>query len=768
MSAVDFVDYTNVTEIEKFEFKLNNLMKGLRESADNNDAIPFVMLQFREVDFKLSRISSLDDDPILRGIPNFRYDNLIQKSFDLNELWLLECTDKSRVVSEATGRLLLGALIQASGNGEASFVHLGEMEKSETYIGFRKRNATECKSEYFETFSNVNFADSDSNILESAQLILEWLPNDLRITFPGFCGYFDAWHPIERIQVTCVWPQIPRDGLNFKREELESAPIWIAEYEESELEGVPLRNTTLRSIQSTHLREVLFTEMGNVKLVNIIVTRDQNTRVSDSIESVYEALAQAYRRETEKMETDVTARYNFIPKRVQETMRIERLNESASLIWRQFIRALETAWNDLNPIKTTDFNSSGEIENSVKLINWCIEREIEWQGLLKEHALLRKLYRIPPRQQYTEPIDAKIEAMEGKLTDALAEMSELKRELEYNGSEYTAEITDTEFDSSRKVLTFLFSHSVYEPVVLNCEPPPSKFMTKSLLNTPLAGEVIALNQLREDMRVFKAWNAEICAVACIINKSDGAVNVDPVDNKVSNNSNNVQVDLGFIGFLQWHSPNDVESSENGVFVSQRMRDNEGQWLNLWRGKKSDSNSDSERCIDSDSHGDSDNNTYDSHTLQLSQLVSFNHRALLGQVLSDLALKTDLRLLLESATPFLMRRAVELLGLEAEKILEEVIEANDGNGDYPLDELNRLLDVHEKELTKRLALEALCADIFASDAKRVLVSRENQREFLMNKQHEFKVKRKEVVKRGSGSEFRELVSGFEAIKVELSY
>lgn len=751
MSAADFVDYTNVTEMEKVEFKLANLMKSISSEApaefeNCTDYLITREFQFREVDFRLSKIQS-KDDPILRGIPHFRFTGPIQKSFDLSDFWLLECVDKHRVVSEATGRLLLGALIQAGRRDEAVFVRLGDMENIGKFLGFRKA----AQSEYFETFTGAQGKETTVNetddSVQSAQVVLEWLPGDLRINFPGFSGYFDAWHPIERVEVKCVWPQIPREGLKFKWHELESAPIWLAEFEESD-QIIPLRNSTLRSIQSAHLREVLFTEMGATKMLEILVTRDLKlTTISSSIESVFEAMAQIYRRETEKMEKDFSNSFNFIPKRVQETMRWERINESFSFLWRRFIKSIEEAWNNLAAIDLAGISDdSGEIENSLKLINWCIKRELEWQELLNDHVLLRRLYRIPPRHQYRDKptIDEKIEEMEGKLASGLEEMRQLTTEDEIvNEEEFVdcaeAEAEDEDDDYERKALGHIRDFVVYEPVVLNCEPPSNKILTKSLLNTPLAGETIALNQLKEDIRVFKAWNKEICGVECFINKLDGRMQMER-----AKEGDDVVVSLGFIGFLLWHSPNDLEFlDDDGVFVSQRMRDDSGQWINLWR----------ESHIASPAA---------SQSLNLNKQVSFNHRSILGQVLSDLTLKTDLKQLLESATPFVTGRAAELLGCEAEKILEGEIA---GGEKYPLDAINAKLDEHEKELTLTLSLEALCGDIFTPRTRRLLVPKDTQRQFLLNKQHEFKVTKNETVRDGM---FREMVGGFEGIKVKLPY
>lgn len=691
---------------------------------------------------------------ILKEIPHFRFASspIISKCFDLSQFWLLECVEKGRVVSEATGRLLLSALLQQSTASSPSFVRIGETFTSEKFLGFSN------KSEYFETFPNT--ATDDFKIASArAQVVLEWVPTNLRITFPGFSGYFDSVHPIERIQVRCIWPKTPRDGLNFTRQELQGAPIWVAEYEESDTVVSPLRNTMLRSIQAAHLREVLFTPMGDTCLISIQVAREgKYPKTIDSLEMVWTIMAQVYRSETERLEKDLAFRYNFIPKRVLEAMRWERLNEAFSLIWRRFIKSVEGCWNDLRPMKVVA-NVFGEIENGLNLVNWCIERELSWQETLKNHSLLRKLYKIPARHVYQAQememltVDEKIDKLKDRLESGFNELGRKSLSDEDRGEDEEFQDCDSfedcpETETITKTKTILEhgydlkGHVVYEPVTLNCEPPPTKFLTRSLLKNPLAGDVIAMNQLREDMRVFKAWNEEVCLVACKLD-SNGELEIG--DGRAPEASKECTIDLGFVGFLLWHSPNDVELLEGKIVISQRMRDFEGQWLKLWRESQ-----ESEDLVPP----------------SLNKQVSFNHRALLGQVISDLILKTDLKTLLESATPHLTRKAAELLGSEAESILkEEESLAEFANENYPLDRVNERLDAHELAMSKSLTLEALCSDIFPS-AKMALVSSDYQREFLLNEQHEFKVVRREIV--GGDGVYRELVSGFEAVRIKLPY
>ena len=725
---------------------------------------------FRGVNFRLTKINTIPNE-ILKEIPHFRFieePQKISKSFDLKEFWQLECVEKGRVLSEATGRLLLGTLIQINPN-LAVFVRVGESFSSEKYIGYSSRPC-----EYFETFPSAGFSESSSSdvfVPDSAQVVLEWFPSNLRLNFPGFSGYFDSVHPIERIQVCCIWPQIPRAGLQFKRDDLQGAPIWIVEYEESE-DAVHLRNKMLRSIQAEHLREVLFTPTGEAPLISIQASRDGKflPKTIDTINLVWETMAQVYRAETEKLEKDSSFRYNFIPKRVTEVMRYERIHEAFSLIWRRFVGSVERSWNELKLIpfeSDLDRNIPGEIENSILLINWCIQRELEWQGSLKDHVLLRKLYRIPERYLYqvTETVtdDEKIEQLKEKLETGLADLGRtLSGDTEHNSAEFSDEFVDCADESDdadpqyvRNVLKLdydLKGHVVYEPVTLNCEPPPNKFLTRSLLKNPMAGDVIAVNQLKEDMRVFKAWNEEICGVQCIL-EDGGILNIGEHCSGAGNVVT-VTIDLGFVGFLFWHSPNDVELKEGQLVISQRMRDSDGQWLKMWT-------EDSKIEIDDESNV----------PVSFSRRVSFNHRALLGQVMSDLTLKTDLRLLLESGTPWFTRKAAELLGNEAQELLdrEEQRARSEGDGAYPLDAINLLLDEHESKLAKSLTLQALCPDIFspADTGKISLVAGEAQREFLLNaEQHDFTEKRKEIVGREGG--FRELLSGFEAIRIKLPY
>ncbi len=235
---------------------------------------------------------------------------------------------------------------------------------------------------------------------------------------------------------------------------------------------------------------------------------------------------------------------------------------------------------------------------------------------------------------------------------------------------------------------------------------------------------------------------KICGINCEIDEN-GFLKIidlkDEIDSKL--------FDLGFVGFLLWHSPNDVELINGNVMISQRMRDVEGQWLKLWETETGEE--------------------ADDDRISLNKRVSFNHRALLGQVISDLTLKTNLKTLLEGATPFLTRKAAELLGTDAENILnEEESHAESSNENYPLDSVNNLLNDCESRMTKSLTLQALCSDIFPSDSETVLVSGERQREFLLNEEHDFKIIRKEII--GKDGEFRELISGYESIRIKLEY
>jgi hypothetical protein len=748
----DFVDYTNATELEKFTFNLSRFMSESHASDSGNISY---QLNFRGVDFELSKIR-VKEEEILKGIPHFRFnENLLAKCFDLDKFWLLECVEMGRVVSEATGRLLLGALIQ-NRSELPCFVRIGQVKQSEKYLGFRWRSEAKCDfnfnfnfTEYFETFTEnevkFQYGDQDFNVT-SAQIILEWLPQNLRVGYPGFSGYFDSWNPIEKIRVRCVWPQIPREGIKFVREELQTAPILIAEFEESE-EKLALRNSTLRSIQAGHLREILFTPMGTSPLISFPSIKEvESAKEIKTIKALYEAMAIIYRKETERLETDFTFKYNFIPKRVLEVMRWERLNETFSLLWRRFLKAIELNWNNLEVIEVDDLvgeRESSEIEKSLNLINWCIKRELEWEAALNDHLLLKRLYKIPARHKYLSKrtVDDKIEELGEKLERDLKGVGEVLDSEEF--SDCLDEKLSSTTKCERKVLVLeqdynLNGNIVYEPVVLNCEPPPSKLLTKSLLKNPLAGDVIALNQLKEDMRVFKAWNEEICGVSCSLN-SEGLMEFDESGS----------MDLGFIGFLLWHSPNDIELSGaevSNLKVSQRMRDKDGQWLKMWTATADESD--------------------DTCGLSLNKQVSFNHRGMLAQVISDLTLKTDLSQLLESATPFLTRRATELMNEEAITILD-LIEGEAVDGNYPLDRINEELDEYEISKTKSLVLQALCSNVFKDpEVTQVLVAGDEERRFLLSRQHEFKAVKKEII--GTDGGFRELVDNYEGIVIKSSY
>jgi hypothetical protein len=880
---MDFEDFTNVTELERFTSKLTILIEKLLLESEENLTIEGCsvseQLKFREVSFKLSfSFTPQHGVNCFSGIPHFCYSSegvSLQRIFDLSSFWLLECVESGRIVSEATGRLLLGSLVQACSSHCNSlvfnlFVRTGEVEKSEKYFGFQL--GPEMRR-YFETFP-----DSPSSYFErwsSAQITLEWLPNNLRINYPGFSGYFDSWHPVERVKVECVWPQRPIEKIvNFSRTELQSAPIWRASYETAdEAERVPLRNSMLRSLQAAHLREVLFTPMGEMKLVAIPTTPNPSGKVVTDLNCLYDCLTSLYISETERLEKDSAFRFSFIPKRIVEAMRWERLNESISLLWKRFIRSLEAQWNELvvNVNAKNDVNmnmnmnmnmnvnvniendnsacGSDQLERSLLLIDWCIKRELEWKASFKESGQLRKLYRnIPERHLYPsvdedskrhqESLDDRIEAVRGRLEGSLKAISDLNG----SGNEHETEDEEEEFIGKENVIATINGHCVLEPIILNCEPPPSGFLTRSLLNNPLAGEIVALNQLKEDMRVFKAWNPSLKGISCKVSKLNGVVyfkneeeeededkeeDNDNIDNDNDNNDNDndnndndndnndndndnndndndnndndndnndndnddndnddsfIRMDIGYLGFLMWHSPNDIEKEKNGnddyyndndgnnlLVISQRMRDSNGQWYELWH-------EDEEKESTKDEANDNNNNS----SWNFAQRVSFNHRSLLGQVLSDLAVQMDLRQLLENATPSLTRKAVELFASSEAIQLLKIEEESCDYGNYPLDAINASLDAFERGKTDSIAIEALTGGIFNrvnnnnnnnnySDS--VLVNSDAERLFLLNSEHEFKTTRKElVVVEESGDEriYWEGVSGFEGESVKLSY
>jgi hypothetical protein len=838
---MDFEDFTNVTELERFTSKLTLLIEKLLLESEENLTIEDSVseqLKFREVSFKLSfSFTPQQGVNCFSGIPHFCYSSegvSLQRIFDLSSFWLLECVEGGRIVSEATGRLLLGSLVQACSSHCNSlvfnlFVRTGEVEKSEKYFGFQL--GPEMRR-YFETFP-----DSPSSYFErwsSAQITLEWLPNNLRINYPGFSGYFDSWHPVERVKVECVWPQRPIEKIvNFSRTELQSAPIWRASYETAdEAERVPLRNSMLRSLQAAHLREVLFTPMGEVKLVAIPTTTTQSGKVVTDLNCLYDCLTSLYISETERLEKDSAFRFSFIPKRIVEAMRWERLNESISLLWKRFIRSLEAQWNELavNVNAKNDMNmnmnvnnendnsacGSDQLEKSLLLIDWCIKRELEWKASFKESGQLRKLYRnIPERHLYAsvdedskrhqESLDDRIEAVRGRLEGSLKAISDL------NGSGNENETDEEEeFIGKENVIATINGHCVLEPIILNCEPPPSGFLTRSLLNNPLAGEIVALNQLKEDMRVFKAWNPSLKGISCKVSKLNGFVyfkneneekeeeednDNEYNDNEYNDNNDNeyndndidsdnddsfIRMDIGYLGFLMWHSPNDIEKEKNGngnddndnygnnlLVISQRMRDSNGQWFELWH-------EDEEKESTRNEANDNNNNS----SWNFAQRVSFNHRSLLGQVLSDLAVQMDLRQLLENATPSLTRKAVELFASSEAIQLLKIEEESCDDGNYPLDAINASLDAFERGKTDSIAIEALTGGIFNrvdnnnnNKSDSVLVNSDAERLFLLNSEHEFKTTRKElVVVEESGDEriYWEGVSGFEGESVKLSY
>jgi hypothetical protein len=199
------------------------------------------------------------------------------------------------------------------------------------------------------------------------------------------------------------------------------------------------------------------------------------------------------------------------------------------------------------------------------------------------------------------------------------------------------------------------------PFTLNCQPPPPNLPLPHA--APLAGEVVALAQLKSDMCAFKAANEDLLAAS----EQDA-----------------------FTAFLLWHSPNDVEvDADSGeALVSSRMLDPSGQWQQLWHECQPQP-----LCPA----------TFRSH-------VSFNHRSLAGQLLSDWSIKWTLQMLLEATVPTIIQSVVqkqsELLALLGRKEAVNDLDELCGQIPFPLDKLTEALDEQERLIADEVALRQL--------------------------------------------------------------
>lgn len=165
---------------------------------------------------------------------------------------------------------------------------------------------------------------------------------------------------------------------------------------------------------------------------------------------------------------------------------------------------------------------------------------------------------------------------------------------------------------------FNFESDIWIPLTLNCQPPPPNLPLPP--SAPLAGDIVALAQLKSDMAAFKAANPDLLQPGRDWD--------------------------AFTAFLLWHSPNDVETDPDTAkpVVSSRMLDPAGQWQELWRESEPRPLSPA---------------TFRAH-------VSFNHRSLAGQLLADWSTQWDAQMLLEALVPDIIRsmadRQSELLQL----------------------------------------------------------------------------------------------------------
>lgn len=647
----DFVDFTNATELERFTAKLT------KKSTEK--------LDFKGVEFELLNVEERTiQNEFLSSLPHFQFEskNGPGRWFNLGQYKHLHCAD--RMISEPTGRLLLSSILMSGQAKENSvFLQIGEaawlgiQQSSEQIILFE---AGPVKS--FKIEENV----------QSALSTLKWnISSTLAIKFPKWIGYFHDFCPVGGVEITAIWPKIrPNEQL-----ELLTAPIWTASFSQVLPERrLPMRGQMQRVLLNGHLRDLFAANEASLPaLLNVPIFGALNetaeiaaykqalsTCTGSLIDELFKITGAIYGHEVRRMESEgwSSTGGSGLGPLVWQNMRMTRIAEKISLCWRHFVQIGEKRWEALEAQKVQDNAFACELEEQLRLLDWCIERELEWQESLEKAGFdWKKL--LPPLPIFN--------LAQGK-TDLNTEIDRISEEIEKKvalGDSEPIEEDEIELQICEPSLQRLkllehsftgFEKDIWIPLTLNCQPPPPKFTLPP--SAPLAGDVVALAQLRSDMAAFKAANPEL-----LQNDSEA-----------------------FTAFLLWHSPNDVEVVDGRLKVSSRMLDPNGQWQELWREVEAQPLSPQ---------------TFRNH-------VSFNHRSLAGQLLSDWSCKFTLKYLLEAAIPSIIKNMsqkqaelMKTLGIEAEDIKSLLAEVP-----FPLDKLSEILDAGEAEIAKRFALKQL--------------------------------------------------------------
>lgn len=707
----DFDDYTSVTEVERLVGRLRGLL-----SARQSDEPVF----FRGAAFALTRRDATDATFThqLAGIPHFRHSEPLLRAFDLaGPFWLLQCAEKNRVVSEATGRLLLSALILAAPS-VSLFVQIDD-PTTHRYIGFRK--GSDCAEAavndtiYYETARQETrtlpgesqldcvLRTVKGNAATSAFIRLRWACGGVGIGYgermEAPWGYCHGWCPIEEITIDAVWPRLQPEEPSVNQSQsctasLDplTAPIWIVARTVAAERDAPLRGSLARRLLASYAKTAfsdpdptatlhaatvlmnvsIFSALGSSAEIDGYAARLENAESGPLDTRLFSCVGAVFGGEAAGMEREGIHGAGLL-----QRLRIERISEKLSLLWRRFVHRLETCWVQLAPIMQ-DSGVEGESDCEghepdyvgphsglgckLALLDWCIVREREWQRTVTEYAATTEaihpqhILPVPPVFAFVthQGLDERLAAVRARLVAhsdesiADAPLSPLSPLPEHSGQlERLAHEHGTLFGD------------IWIPLSLNCEPPP---VSLGVPMQPFAGETIARARLSADMCAFKAANPSHCD----------------------------DTEMSFAAFLLWHSPKDVEIVDGAAVLSARMGEETGQWRQLW--------------------GEAVPEALSVRTF--SRHVSFNHRGLFGQVLSDLALQYTIRELLEEAIPAIVRDMAGELQCLQDSQVDALLARDEGitRTAFPFDQLDPLLDAAEARLSMIHALATLAPAI----------------------------------------------------------
>ncbi len=676
---MDFVDFTCVTELERITAKLiKNELK----------------FTFKGVQFELKKVESeLTGNEFINGLPNYQFNdhNSPARWFNCGVYWLLLCSDESRIVSEASARLLLSAVLMAGFTEELPvFMAVGDGE----WRGFKL-----LEQEGIEFYEAAPKSSSNSNnLISTFQLHESRISGTQAISYPKQMGYFDDFCPIERVTIEAFWPKLRSENDSVAGLSLETAPIWSVSCAlRLEEKRPPMRAAMQRVLLNGHLRELCTGEAVPLTRVPIFGALNDSAEVAAyrrgldaSEQEVIKIIAAIYANEVKRMEAD--GWMGGLGPVVWQNMRFTRITEKLALVWRYFLKLLERKWEQLEVVKFSAIEAKTDFNLQLQLFNWCIEREKSWQESIEEAGfradeLLPKL----PHFSFSASVDLNEALLEQSATieSKIAEFSNEKGTETVVEDLPCPELVPQRIESLKHEFEF---GEVWIPLTLNCQPPPPNLPLPQ--SAPLAGDVVALAQLKSDMSAFKAANAELVEASA---------------------------EDAFTAFLLWHSPNDVEKDqETGApVVSSRMLDPNGQWQQLWKECTPEPLSPA---------------TFKSH-------VSFNHRSLAGQLLSDWSSKLTAQMLLESSVPEIVQIVIKKQGELLKLLGKEVPDLKElcAQVPFPLDKLTEKLDAQERLICEEIALRQLKL----RNEERWLLVDETERKLLLEI-GAFECRRQEVV------------------------